>query len=71
LDGKKTERRNERNISEKKEKKSTHRILVLVKGGLQKGSQVRPIIHGLWFWLKKIARRDLRLAQPYIDFDSS
>jgi len=39
--------------------------LVLVKGECQLGSQFSPTTHRLWFWLKGIARWDLRLAQPY------
>jgi len=32
------------------------------------GSQVSPTTLRLWFWLKRISRRDLRLAQPHIRF---
>jgi hypothetical protein len=42
-----------------------HRILVLVKGDRQMGSQVSPTTQRYWFWLKGIAGRDLRLAQPH------
>jgi hypothetical protein len=44
---------------------TTHRILVLVKRDRHMGSQVSPTRHKLWFWLKGIARWDLRLAQPH------
>ena len=46
----------------------TTQILVLVKWDCQMGSQVSPTIHRLWFWLKGIARWDLRLAEPHTDF---
>jgi hypothetical protein len=39
--------------------------LVLVKGDRQMGSQVSPTTQRYWFWLKGIAGRDLRLAQPH------
>jgi hypothetical protein len=26
---------------------------------------MRPLLHEFWFWLNEIAKRDLRLAQPY------
>jgi hypothetical protein len=42
--------------------KTTHKNLVLVKRDRQKGSQVSPTIPKFWFWLKRIARRDLKLA---------
>jgi len=36
----------------------------MVKEDRQMGSQVSPTTHRLWFWLKDIARWDLRLALP-------
>jgi hypothetical protein len=43
----------------------TTQILVLVKGDPRTGSQVSPTTCRFWFWLKGIAGRDLRLAQPH------
>jgi len=42
---------------------TTHRIMVLVKGDRRMGSQVSPTTQ-IWFWLKEVTRRDLRLTQP-------
>jgi hypothetical protein len=34
--------------------------VALVKGNHQMGFQVDRVTHILWFWLKEVARRDLR-----------
>jgi hypothetical protein len=34
--------------------------VALVKGNRQMGFQVARSIHILWFWLKEVARKDLR-----------
>ena len=42
---------------------ATTQNLALVKGNRQIGFQVDQVTHRLWFWLKEIAIRDLRLTQ--------
>jgi len=37
--------------------------VALVKGNRQVGFQVDRATHILWFWLKEVARRDLRLTE--------
>ena len=37
--------------------------IALVKGNLHMGFQVDRVTHILWFWLKEVARWDLRIME--------